>query len=203
MNIYQRLNEVRKAVKYLKKDAAVTGYKAVTHDYVTSEVRPHLIKHGIIVVPRQISGELQPTGKSTKQGVPFTNYVGFYEFDFINMDDPEDRFTVSVGAMSEDTADKGPGGAISYAMKYAFLKLLNIETGDAEESRQEQKPNYINEDQQTELADLIKETDTVEAKFLKFLGNKSGVEIKSLSKITQNHYQTALSALMAKKNGNN
>jgi hypothetical protein len=128
-NIYQRLNMIRREVMYLQKDATVTGYKAITHDFVTSAIRQHLITHGVLTIPRQVEGELRDTGKTTKGGVPFTCYIGMYEIDFVNEDNPSDMVTVRVGAMSEDTADKGPGGALSYAVKYAFLKVLNIETG--------------------------------------------------------------------------
>jgi hypothetical protein len=34
-----------------------------------------------------------------------------------------------------DNADKAPGKALSYAKKYAVLKLFEIETGEDEESR--------------------------------------------------------------------
>jgi hypothetical protein len=197
-NIYQRLNEVRKAVQYLQKDASVTGYRAITHDYVTSEVRTHLISNGIVVIPRQVECEVRETGKTTKQGVPFTAYVGMYEFDFVNMDEPTDKVTVRVGAMSEDTADKGPGGAISYAMKYAFLKLFNIETGEAEESRYDQKPDYITADQVVQIEDMIKETGVDEKKFLE-LGKVKGVE-----KLLSSQYENAVAWLkQVGDNGNN
>jgi len=196
INIYQKLDAVRKAVAYLQKDATVTGYKAITHDFVTSAVRPEMIKHGIVTIPRQMSYEFKDTGKTTKGGVPFTAYIGMYEFDFVNIEDPQDKVTVSVGAMSEDTADKGPGGAISYAMKYALLKVFNIETGESEESRHEQKPEYINDDQATQIADLITETGADRIKFLKFVG------ANSIDKITQKQYKKAVEALKAKKNAN-
>jgi len=196
INIYQKLDAVRKAVAYLQKDATVTGYKAITHDFVTSAVRPEMIKHGIVTIPRQLSYEIRDTGKTTKGGVPITAYIGMYEFDFVNVEDPQDKVTVSVGAMSEDTADKGPGGAISYAMKYALLKVFNIETGETEESRHEQKPEYINDDQAIEIADLITETGADRTKFLKFIG------ANSIEKITQKQYKKALDALEAKKNAN-
>ena len=196
INIYQKLDAVRKAVAYLQKDATVTGYKAITHDFVTSAVRPEMIKHGIVTIPRQMSYEIRDTGKSTSKGIPFTAYIGMYEFDFVNIEDPQDKVTVSVGAMSEDTADKGPGGAISYAMKYALLKVFNIETGESEESRHEQKPEYINDDQATQIADLITETGADRIKFLKFVG------ANSIDKITQKQYKKAVEALKAKKNAN-
>lgn len=192
-NIYQRLNEVRKEIAYLQKDATVTGYKAITHDFVTSAVRPLLIKHGIITIPRQLSYEIRDTGKTTSKGVPFVAYIGMYEFYFVNMDNPQDKVEVQVGAMSEDTADKGPGGAISYAMKYALLKVFNIETGETEESRHDQKPEYLTEDQIIEIDDLIAETDTDMVTFLKVA--KAG----DVSKILQKAYPMLKSQLNKKK----
>jgi len=193
LNIYQRMNKVREAVGYLKKDAKVVGYTAITHDYVTSEIRPHLIEHGVMIVPRLKSYELKETGKKTKSGVPFTNYVCVYDFDFVNIDNTIDTFTVTVGAMSEDTADKGPGGAISYAMKYAFLKLLNIETGDAEESRQEQKPDLITEDQAIQITDLISEVAADGVKFLKYF------KVKTVQDLASDKYNSAIKMLEAKR----
>ena len=47
LNIYQRINAVMQAVKYVQKDKAVNGggqnYKAVTHDQVVSVARQALI----------------------------------------------------------------------------------------------------------------------------------------------------------------
>ncbi len=192
-NIYQKLNNVREAVAYLKKDTKVTGYQAITHDYVTSEIRPHLIKHGIITIPRQKSYEIRDTGKTTKSGVPFIAYIGMYDVDFVNADNPDDKVTATVGAMSEDTADKGPGGSLSYAVKSAFLKVFNIETGEDEESRQEQKPAFINKNQITVLNDLIPETGTDLEKFHRYLN------VKSVDMILTTNYSKALSGLQKKR----
>ena len=62
MNIYQRINEVRKEVEYVQKDASVSagggGYKAVTHDMVTAVLRKSLVKHGIV---RQVNFDREPS----------------------------------------------------------------------------------------------------------------------------------------------
>ena len=192
-NIYQRLNKIRREVEYLQKDAEVTGYKAITHDFVTSAIRRHLIDNGVLTIPRQTDWELSDTGKTTKSGVPFTLYIGMYEIDFVNADNPDDMITVRVGAMSEDTSDKGPGGALSYAVKYAFLKVLNIETGIDEESRHDQKPEYISDDQAIEIDDLIKETDTNLVTFLKV------AKASDVARILQKSYPMLKKQLEKKK----
>lgn len=138
MNVYQRINEIRKKVPYIKKDATVSGggkYRAVTHDQVTSIVRPFFIEFGVVIVPRQTKGTLRDTNKSTSSGTPFSIYEAEYDIDFVNMDDPNDICTITVGSVAEDLSDKGPGKAISYATKYAVLKLMMIETGESDESR--------------------------------------------------------------------
>lgn len=125
LNIYERLNEVRKAVKYVQKDAQVANqYKAVTHDQVTSVTREHFVAHGIMVVPS--------LGEST-----FENgmYAGTFEVSFINIENPEDRMSLFVEAHGMDKGDKAPGKALSMATKYAILKVLSLETGENEESR--------------------------------------------------------------------
>lgn len=135
-NIYQRLNAVRDAVKYLQKDADVQGYKALTHDAVTAACRQHFIKNGVMVVPDQKSSETADVG-TTKTGAPVIRYEAWYEVRFVNMDNPEDSVTVTLESHANDHGDKAPGKALSYAVKYAMLKLLSIETGESEEGRVE------------------------------------------------------------------
>jgi hypothetical protein len=138
LNIYQKLNAVQKAVAYVKKDAEVTGgqqYKAVSHDMVTAIVRPHFVEHGIIVVPRLISGATVDTGRKTKSGNPIIRFEGSYSVSFVNMDDATDVCDMPVAAHAEDQGDKAPGKALSYATKGAILKVLLLESGDADESR--------------------------------------------------------------------
>ena len=145
MNIYQRINQVRKKVAYLRKDKKVESYWAVTHDMVTAELRPHFIEHGIVTILRQTSGEMQDTGKATQKGNPITRYVAFYEMDFVNIEDATDKCTTAIGSIAEDHGDKAPGKCASYAVKTLMLKTFNIETGEGDEGRIEAKPTPIGE----------------------------------------------------------
>ena len=192
LNIHQRINEIRKEVAYIQKDAKVQGYKAITHDMVTSELRPHLITYGVLVVVNQESGVQKDTGKTTKNGNQITVYDGAYNISFTNIDQPEDRICVHVRALAEDQNDKGPGKAMSYATKYAMLKTFSIETGESDESRQEQKPEYITPDMVTEINDLIKEKKVDKVKFLEF------AKAESVDKILSSNYQTVITQLKNK-----
>ena len=136
MNIYQRINAVRKSITYIQKDKSVSAgpagsYRAVTHDAVTGMVRQHLVEHGVIIAPTLIESVFHPKEEGAKQRL----YSASYDVRFINMDAPDECVTIRIEAHALDNGDKAPGKAISYATKYAILKLLNIETGEDEESR--------------------------------------------------------------------
>ena len=138
LNIYQKLNEVRKVVEYIQKEAKKPGglpYSAVRHDQVNEKLRPALIEQGIIAEPHLIKGKSVATGKATRSGSPFIRYEAVYDIHFVNCDNPTERAIVTISAHAEDEGDKAPGKAISYAVKYAELKLFNISTGDDDEAR--------------------------------------------------------------------
>lgn len=135
MNLYEKINEIRKAVEYIQKDKSVStgggSYKAVTHDAVTGILRKHLIEHGIICIPNLVTSKANDRVGDAKQ----FRYDATYSFDFVNAEAPTEKLTIIIEAHAMDNADKAPGKAISYAKKYAVLKLFEIETGEDEESR--------------------------------------------------------------------
>ncbi len=158
MNIYQRIAAVMKAVSYVKKDKTVSGsgggYRAVTHDMVTAMVRPHLVEHGIVVVPRLVNAQTVSTGRSTSGGTPINRFEGQYVVAFVNVDDPKDCIEVPAAAHAEDHGDKAPGKALSYATKYAILKVLLLETGEDDEGRIGPAEQDMTEAQEAVLATL-------------------------------------------------
>lgn len=148
MNIYQRVNAVRKAIGYVQKDKDVgfgkSSYRAVTHDAVTGMVRAALIEHGVVIVssvlsavfhPAELITSLDDSGKDRSAHAKQRMYEATYQIEFVNIDDPADRIVTQQNAHALDNGDKAPGKALSYATKYAILKLFNIETGEDDESR--------------------------------------------------------------------
>lgn len=135
LNLYQRINEIRKKVDYIQKDKSVStgggSYKAVTHDQVTAIIRQHLIEFGVLSIPTLVASKANDRVGDAKQ----FRYDATYSFDFVNCDKPEEKLTIVIEAHAMDNADKAPGKALSYAKKYAVLKLFEIETGEDEESR--------------------------------------------------------------------
>lgn len=120
LNIYQRLAAVMNEVDYVQKEKKQgMRYSIVTHDAVTAKVRPALLRNGIVYHPINI--QHQQVGNRTEVGLVVR---------FVNVDEPSEFFDVPSLGFGIDDQDKGPGKAISYAVKYALLKTLGMETGD-------------------------------------------------------------------------
>ena len=158
LNIYQRINAVMKVVSYVQKDASISGggpsYKAVTHDQVVSVARAALVEHGIMVFPEQLEGKMEIM-RNIEAGVKMHLYSGMYQINFVNIDNGEDRVVVKLEAHAADNGDKAPGKCITYATKAAILKVLCLEAGENDESREEvrEKSKMVTP---TELAELSK-----------------------------------------------
>ena len=120
LNIHQRLAQAMKAVSYIQKDRKPgMNYTIVSHDAVTAKVRPALLEAGIVYYP--VRCDHQHSGNRAECSMTVR---------FVNIDAPEDFFDVPTFGYGIDPQDKGPGKAMSYAVKYALLKALGLETGD-------------------------------------------------------------------------
>lgn len=148
-------------IKYVQKDSSISGgganYKAVSHDQVVSVLRDSMVTNGIMVFPVQTEGEfLIKRDLSVTPPVKMGLYSGSYDVNFVNIDNGEDSVTVSVQAHANDNGDKAPGKALSYAVKSAMLKVFSLETGENDESREEQRDiNLISAEQVDQLFKLL------------------------------------------------
>lgn len=201
MNIYQKINEVMKQVTYVQKDKAVSGggqsYKAVTHDQVVSVARASMVEAGILIVPKQVEGSLL-IKRDVDAGVKMHLYTGTYKILFVNVDDPKDFISTTVQAHAADNGDKAPGKALTYATKAAVLKVLWLETGEDEESREEQREKQapITPEQAESLKKRLKATDSDVKAFLGFF------KVQSVDAIPKAMYDAADQALKKKEQSN-
>lgn len=170
MNLYERLNEVRKEIGYIQKDSAVQNYRGVSHDAVTAKVRTSLIKHGVITTMTQLRSEVIDAG-TTGNGKQIIRYQAWYKIMFINVEKPDDRLEIELESHALDMGDKAPGKAASYAMKVALLKTLALETGEDDESRIETAA-VITADQAKNISDAIKKNERDMPQFLKWINTQ-------------------------------
>lgn len=119
-NVHQRLAEVMRNVTYIQKETKRgMQYSIVSHDKVTAKARPALLDAGIVYYPVKCVHSHNGNRAECSMTVRF-----------VNIDNPDDFFDVPTFGYGIDPQDKGPGKAMSYAVKYAVLKALGLETGD-------------------------------------------------------------------------
>lgn len=181
MNIFQKINEVRKKIDYIRKEKAVQNYKAVTHDQVTALVRQHLVDIGVVIVPNLVSTSTVDTGEKTSKGTPIIRVEAVYSFDFVNTEDANDKFSSSVSAHANDHGDKAPGKALSYAKKAIVLKVFEIETGEDEESRYQQ--SEFNLEMYLDMIRGAKDLDELRIVFADALGSANDAKDKESAKV--------------------
>jgi ERF superfamily len=148
-NLYQRLNSLMADVTSVFKGTEVSmgggrGYSAVSHDDVTKLIHMPLVNNGIFVELGVISSKLSPietTSEYNGKSQVKTSYLAEVTIraTFVNVDKPEERFSVDSYAYALDSSDKAVGKAMSMATKYIYLKNLLLESTDEEEQRHFEK----------------------------------------------------------------
>ena len=194
-NIYQRINAIMADVRYVKKDAKVSGggasYTAVTHDQMLSVLRSALVAHGVVIVTDQVSGELL-IKRDVENNVKMHLYAGRYAVAAVNVDKPDDRVIIHVDAHASDNGDKAPPKAMTQATKMAMLKLFSLETGDQEESRADWRES-IDGEQAGEIKSLLESTNSDVKKFL------TAFQIGSVDEMPRASFGRALGLLNKKR----
>lgn len=134
LNIYQRMHAIMNDVSYVQKENKKVNnqYTFVSGDAVTAKVRPAMIEHGVLAIPSFF--DISVDGNRTNCSMSMT---------FVNIDKPDDRIVIPCAGFGQgiDPQDKGAGKAMTYAFKYALLKIFELETGDdVEKDNVDHKP---------------------------------------------------------------
>ncbi len=128
LNVRQRILAIEAACgpvgKNSKAPAAAGGYAFIGIDDVIEHLRPHLIEHGVVVVPSVVESSSEI--REGRNGKPTFIERQTVEVAFQNADQPEDAFSVQVVGMAIGPSDKNPGIAYSYALKTALLAVFNL-----------------------------------------------------------------------------
>jgi len=180
MNIHQRLSKAMERVTYIQKDKkSGMNYSIVSHDSVTAKVRPALLESGIVYYPVDV----KHTQNGNRTEVAMT-------VRFVNAEKPGDFFDVQSFGYGIDSQDKGPGKAMSYAVKYALLKTLGLETGDDPDHDQ-------NTEHESGLFGIL--THLIDMSTTKEMLDEALQEIKNKSAMLQKHETQRLRVAYANK----
>lgn len=141
LNIFQRMAAITADLSIVAKNLTVaTGknnsYKAVSERDIIDNVKPLEAKYGVYSFPakRTVLESERLESESTYNGITGKKTTFFERVEtvyrFVNIDDPEDYIETTTFAEGIDAQDKGSGKAMTYADKYALMKMYKISTGD-------------------------------------------------------------------------
>ena len=153
MNIFQRVAAITDELGVVAKNLSVSAgkdgsYKAVSERDIIDAVKPLETKYRVYSYPSSreiiddeiLEGEKTYNGQTTKTTTFFTRIKT--EYTFLNIDNPEDRYTTIVFSEGIDPGDKGSGKAMTYADKYALMKAYKISTGDDPDQNASEENRY-------------------------------------------------------------
>lgn len=152
MNIYQRMAAITAELGTVAKNLSVRAgggsYKAVSERDIIDAVKPLEEKYRVYSYPSSrtilesetLENEKNYQGNITKTTSFFTRVQT--EYTFLNIDNPDERFTTIVFSEGIDPGDKGSGKAMTYADKYALMKAYKISTGDDPDQNPSEETRY-------------------------------------------------------------
>lgn len=122
MHLDAKLFQIMSSLPTLKKTkhAKFGNYNYVPHDTVTNEIRKMFVKFRIMAFP-SVTKVVRESGLTTVE----------VNIEIVNISEEYSESRIIHGAgMCALENDKAYGAALSYAIKYAYLKLFHAETGE-------------------------------------------------------------------------
>lgn len=132
LNVYQRWNAMIGEMGIIPKRGWNNHHKYwfTTDADLNAFIGPLLSKYHLVVIPRLMLDKIERFETAGKQ---FVTRVPM-EIDVINVDTPDDRFTVPWAGEGGDMVDKGLYKGFTGGLKYFFMKTLQVATGDDPET---------------------------------------------------------------------
>ena len=123
---------VMKDVGYVQKKGRVGsgnyGYTYAGEKELIAQLRPSMIKHGIVMYP-DVCDVVKTEDYTTSKGHRMSLFLGKRRFCFEHVESGDQAF-VEVFAEAADQGDKRASKAMTLAKKYALREFFLIETGD-------------------------------------------------------------------------
>lgn len=151
MNVFQKINEVKKVVKTLTKDAETSGkgaYSFVSGAQILSLIKDKMEEIGLLFLPVETESRGWKTfNYKNSYGDEKTDFIveGKLVYEWINCDEPSDRQRVLFDYYGQQNdVSKAFGSALTYSERYLLLKSLGAPTDEDDpdnktESKREQK----------------------------------------------------------------
>ena len=169
LNIFEKMSAITNELGVVAKNLNVDmgkgkSYKAVQEKDVLDAVKPVEEKYRIYSYPKERkiidNGILE---KENQYGTTKSLYLRIETtYEFVNIDKPDEKITMTSYADGIDTGDKATGKAMTYSDKYSLLKAYKIATGDDPDKDASPESGYTTEQEKRKeliikISQLMKE----------------------------------------------
>ena len=148
LNVYQKINEVKKAVKNFTKDAETSGkgaYSYTSGTQILSAIKEKMEEVGLLFIPVGTEHRgYQTYNYKNSYGDDKTDFLvdGKLFYEWIDIDNPTDRQRVEFEYYGQQNdLSKAFGSALTYSERYILLKSLGVPTDeDDPDKKSEDEP---------------------------------------------------------------
>ena len=209
MNIYEKMSAITNELGVVAKNLNVDmgngkNYKAVQEKDVLDAVKPIEEKYRVYSYPKErkvIDSEILE--KETKYGKTKNMYLRIETtYEFVNLDKPEEKITMTSYADGIDSGDKATGKAMTYSDKYSLLKAYKIATGDDPDKDASPEHEYSKltkeQDERLQLLDEIQGLAILKSRDIEKI--RETFKVEDLTQMTTEQMKKCIVAMQKKGN---
>jgi hypothetical protein len=133
-NLFQRLLDIMEEAGTMKKAGYndFNKYSYIKESDVAEKFQTLLVKHGVFLFSSVTEAKsVQVQSASGKPSILSTVQM---QYTFVNVDNPEDKFSVNAAGDGMDTGDKAIYKALTGAHKYVLIRNFNLGSEDDAET---------------------------------------------------------------------
>ncbi len=220
LNVYQKINEVKKTVKVLTKDAETSGkgaYSYVSGSQILALIKEKMEEVGLLFLPVGTEHRnYQTFDYKNSYGDAKTDFLvdGKLTYEWINIDEPSDRQRVEFEYYGErNDLSQAFGSALTYSERYLLLKSLGVPTDEDDPDRENQDKQKKGKDNPpsssegknkgrearekskwAQVNDLLKNSSIELASVNEWIAKKFGKPIK-INDLTDEQFKSLITAL--------
>lgn len=170
MNVYQKLERVRKQVETLQENKKGYGYTYVSAENILPQITAMMDRYHLTLIPAVVPGTLVLTPysykkvKTDRQGRTTEEIVNEFlvnadmTFTWVNNDKPDDNFVVPWAFVGEQAnASMAYGSSLTYSQRYFLLKFFQIATTDDDVDQLVSKQREAEDKENASIASKIVE----------------------------------------------
>ena len=157
MNIYQKINELKKTITKFTKDEKTEGKGSYTYtsgSQILSAVKSKMEELQLLLLPVSVKHRSSETfDYKTSAGYEQTDFIvqGDLTYEWINAENPDERQKVEFQFYGQQNdISKAFGSGLTYSERYILLKSLGVPTDEEDPDRKtEEKARSNGKEKQT------------------------------------------------------